>query len=142
MFRAFICFLSLTIAAPLHADVPQPLRDSQFSSYDDYAVYVDHMVMTRQFSPLIQSLGGRNRFTSEQLAATEAQLQSRFPNDFTNRAVVKRVDLGGGFRQEMRAYWEGGRYAWYFALLHERDDTLVVLRFFLNQSATPVFAAF
>lgn len=142
MIRALSCIFTLAAAAPLVADVPQPLRDSQFSSYDDYAAYVDHMVMTRQFATLVQTLGGQGRFTPEQLAATEAQLKGAYPQDFTGRAVVKSVDLGGGFRQEMRAYWEGPRYAWYYALVHQRDDRLMVLRFFFNRSATQAFAAF
>lgn len=117
-------------------------RDSVFVDYDAYADFVDSHIMTRDFIPLIQTLGGRDEYTIEQLQGIRNQLLGAWPNDFTGKSVFRQEDLGGGIRQEGRVYWTGEYYAYYYAVLHERDDELVVINFYLNTSITEIMARF
>jgi hypothetical protein len=39
---------------------------------------------------------------------------------------------------ESRAYWTGEQYAYFFALLHDREDGLVVINFRLNSSVDAI----
>lgn len=118
-------------------------RDSHFASYSEYTEFVDGHIATRDFIELIQVLGGRDEYTIEQLQGLNTRFQSIYPANFTARAVVRKVDLGEGFRQEMRVYWNGaGGYLYFYALLHDRPDALVVLTFTLNSDVSKVLAEF
>lgn len=138
--RIFICLLFLLL--PLTASAQQ--RDSFFDSYDDYSRFVDSRIMTREYVELIQVLGGRDEYTPEQLNGINQRFLNIFPSDFTSRAVMRKVDLGEGFHQEMRAYWGGGNtgYNYFYVLLHSRDDGLVVLNFSLNSDVSKIMAHF
>lgn len=118
------------------------VRDSVFASYEDYARFVDEKIMTRDFIPMIQVLGGRDEYTAEQLAGLNAQLMSALPVDFTGVTVFRENDLGGGVRQEGRMYWTGEVYAFYYAVLHDRGDEVVVVNFTLNTSITEIMSRF
>lgn len=118
------------------------VRDSVFASYDDYARFVDEKIMTRDFVPLVQVLGGRDEYTAEQLAGVNAQLLNAMPVDFTSVTVFRETDLGGGVRQEARMYWTGELYAFYYAILHDRGDEIVVVNFTLNTSVTEIMSRF
>lgn len=118
------------------------VRDSVFASYEDYARFVDEKIMTRDFIPLIQVLGGRDEYTAEQLAGVNAQLLSALPMDFSNVTVFRETNLGGGVRQEGRMYWTGELYAFYYAILHDRGDEIVVVNFTLNTSVTEIMSRF
>jgi len=137
--RIIISFLFLLL--PLAASAQQ--RDSFFDDYEDYARFVDSRIMTREFVELIQVLGGRDEYTIEQLENINQRFRSRFPSNFTSRAVIHKIDLGGGFSQEMRAYWgNNDSYNFFYAMLHSRDDGLVVLTFTLNSDVSKVLAEF
>lgn len=125
---AVICL----VLGPTLAKAQDNLPDSLFASYDAYAEFVDKMVSSRQFVPFIQKMGGRDEYTAEQLGEIEQKLTSIFPSNFTSRTVFREESLGGAIRQEGRAYWNGARYLFYYAVLHERGDALVVLNFSLN----------
>ncbi|MFK7755166.1 MAG: hypothetical protein AB8B51_21790 [Sedimentitalea sp.] len=119
------------------------VRDSVFTDYAEYDAFVDKSIMTRDFVALVLQLGGRDEYTPEQLAATKDQLGRAFPVDFTDATVFRRIDLGGGFSQEARAYWTAnGRYAFYFAFLHQRDDGLIVMNFNLNSNPQAIMDNF
>ena len=60
----FFCFI-LIFLLPVSAMAQQ--RDSIFSSYDSYQTFVDGRVANRDFISLIQTLGGRDEYTKEQL---------------------------------------------------------------------------
>ncbi len=117
-------------------------RDSVFKDYAAYESFVDLHVQSRDFIPLIQALGGRDEYTPEQLNGLNGQLLGAFPVNFAHRTTFREEDLGGGLRQEARAYWTGESYAFFYALLHERDDALIVLTFQLHSSPSQVLAKF
>jgi len=126
---------------PLVASAQQ--RDSYFDDYQAYSKFVDSRIMTRDFIELIQVLGGRDEYTDAQLQGINHRFLSIYPSDFTSRAVVRKTDLGDGFRQEMRIYWgKGTGYNYFYALLHDRSDGLVVLTFTLNSDVSKVLAEF
>jgi len=133
-------WIALAILIPLGAQAQQ--RDSVFASYDEYSTYVDRMIMNRDFIPFIQTMGGRDEYTPEQLAGVNRQLMSVFTVDFENSAVFRAEDLGGGMRREARVYWSGETYAFFYAMLHQRTDDLVVVNFNLNSSISDIMADF
>ncbi|MHA6261900.1 hypothetical protein ACXYMO_01750 [Arenibacterium sp. CAU 1754] len=99
--------------------------------------------MNRNFVELIQVLGGRDEYTKEELDGLQRQFLAVYPTDFSDSAVTKVTDLGSGFCQEMRIYWnENTSYTFFYALLHDTNDHLVVLNFLLNSSSTPVLDKF
>ncbi|MBM1570354.1 hypothetical protein JQU68_19320, partial [Sulfitobacter mediterraneus] len=51
-------------------------------------------------------------------------------------------DLGGGVSQEARMYWTGKSYCYFYALLHQRENDLVVINFALNSNSTPIMDRF
>ena len=136
-------FLSvLILTTMLAALAAQAQDDSVFDSYDDYATFVDTQLMARNFRALILRLGGRDEYTSEQLASNDRNLKNAWPRDFTDTSVFRRVDLGGGLWQEGRVYWTGMQYAYFYALLHDREDDFVVLSFQLNSGSKKIMDRF
>ena len=118
-------------------------RDSFFEDYQDYARFVDSHIMNRDFIELIQVLGGRDEYTIEQLQGINQRFVTLFPKDFLSRAVVRKTDLGDGFSQEMRVYWgNNDGYNYFYALLHAREDGLVVLTFTMNSNVSEVLSEF
>jgi len=118
-------------------------RDSFFADYAAYADFVDSHIINRDFIELIQKLGGRDEYTIEQLRGINGRFLSIYPANFTGRAVTHETDLGRGFRQEMRVYWDGdGNYVFFYAALHERPDALVVLTFNINSDPAKVLEKF
>jgi len=137
--RILIVFLFSLL--PLSATAEQ--RDSFFQDYQDYARFVDSHIMNRDFIEMIQVLGGRDEYTIEQLNGINQRFINLFPVDFSSSAVVRKTDLGNGFSQEMRAYWgNNAGYNYFYALLHARDDGLVVLTFTLNSDVSEVLNEF
>ncbi|MEX0338838.1 MAG: hypothetical protein AB3N11_07345 [Arenibacterium sp.] len=134
-------FIALLLLLVLPLGAQAQIRDSMFSDYESYQNFVDKAVYTRDFGSLIQNLGGRDEYTDEQLAATVGVFLRIFPTDFTSHAVTNVQDLGGGFRREMRVYWQAGGfgYLYYYALLHDRGDDLVVLKFTMNTDVDVIF---
>lgn len=126
------------VAPPLQAQT----NDSEFRDYADYAAFVDRHIMTRKFTPLIQRLGGRDEYTPEELAGNQRQMEGVWPRNFENVTVFNEQDLGGGIRQEARAYWTGTSYAFFYAMYHQRDDKFVVIVFLLNSSSKPIMQRF
>ena len=118
------------------------VRDSVFTNYEDYNTYVDEKIMARDFIPLIQTLGGRDEYTTEQLNSVNNQMRSLFLVDFENVARFREEDLGGGMRQEGRVYWTGEQYVFFYAMLHQREGELVVINFNLNSSISAIMEDF
>jgi hypothetical protein len=135
---SFLGAAFIAMAAPLHAQS----ADSEFADYAAYEAYVDRHIMQRDFIPLIQRLGGRDEYTPEELAATQRNMLGIWQADFRNKAVFNRKDLGGGMWQEARVYWTGTSYAFFYALMHEREDKFVVVNFLLNSSSKPIMDRF
>lgn len=116
--------------------------DSEFADYAAYAAFVDDQIMNRDFIPLIQKLGGRDEYTKEELAATQQQMRNIWPYNFRDVSVFNRRDLGGDVWQEARLYWTGNSYAFFYALMHQRPDKLVIVNFLLNSSSKPIMDRF
>lgn len=139
--RSFI----LTTAVALFANVAVAEEvESYFDDYESYSDFVNSQMMSREFTTVIKRLGGSDEYTEEELVATDRQLKNVWREDFTGVTVFRETDLGGGMRQEARAYWSGvGKtYAYYYALLHELDGGIVVLQFNLNSSSSKIFENF
>jgi hypothetical protein len=117
-------------------------QDSIFKDYAAYAAFVDDHVMRRDIAPLVQRLGGRDEFTIEQLNGIQGQFLAAWPRNLTNKTVFGEVDLGGGIKQEGRIYWTGTSYGFFYALLHQQDDQLVVINFKLNTESQPIIDSF
>ncbi len=118
------------------------IADGVFRDYADYEEFVDNRVMQRDFSTLILGLGGRDEFTKEQLAGKQVQMENVWGKDFDNVTIFRKEDLGGGVMQEGRMYWTGQSYAFYYAILHQRENDLAVISFTINSSIKPVMARF
>ena len=117
-------------------------RDSVFADYPAYAAFVDNHIMRRSFTDLILQLGGRDEYTKEQLDANQRQMRGVWPQDFESVTVFNRQDLGGGVSQEGRMYWNGAAYAFFYAILHQREGELVVVNFALNSNIVPIMERF
>ncbi len=125
------------------AAAPAQQRDSFFDDYAAYADFVDSHIVNRDFITLIQVLGGRDEYTIEELQRISNRMMTAYPTNFVGRAVSKQVELDGGFRQEMRIYWNAGTgYLYFYAFLHQRDDALVVLTFTMNSDSAKIFERF
>ncbi|WP_238366616.1 hypothetical protein [Mesobacterium pallidum] len=135
-------FPLLALCLPVAALAQEAERDSLFADYQDFRAYIDSHMMQRDFIPMIQRLGGRDEYTMEQLSQVNTQLLTAFPADFTDVATVRSIEMAGGFREEAYAYWNGLSYAWFYALLHERADDLVVIQFNVNSNASIVLDKF
>lgn len=135
---AYAALAASALCAPAYAQE----RDSVFTNYADYEAYIDKHIMARNFVPMVKALGGRDEYTPEQLAQVNRQLMGAFPVNFQNKTVYRKEDLGGGLSQEGRAYWTGESYAFFYAILHDRGDDLVVLQFALNSSASVINGKF
>ena len=134
-------YLLVLLALPTLSTAQQ--RDSVFASYEEYANFVDSRVTGRQFIELIQVLGGRDEYTPEQLRGADQRFRAIYPHDFRHGTVTKQTDLGNGFGQEMRVYWDDGTgYIYFYALLHNRGDSLVVIKFTLNSNVDKVLEKF
>lgn len=116
--------------------------DSLFETYADYSDYVDKMLYAHDWKPFVQRMGGRDEYSPQELDKIAADFNGLFPKPFTQRTLFREVDLGGGIRQEARAYWGGGRYLFFYAIMHERDDALVVLNFSMNTRVDSIMGKF
>ncbi len=118
-------------------------QDSRFDSHDAYVRFIDDKIMSRDFIPLITEMGGKDEYTPEQMNAANARLLTAMPFDFVDTALIKTVDLGNGFSQEMRAYWNNrSSYVFFYAFLHQKADELIVLKFNLNTNSEKIFDKF
>ncbi len=137
----YILYLTLFLL-PCFASAQQ--RDGHFADYAAYDSFVTTAVTTRNFRDMVQVLGGRDEYSPEELTEAVTQLMSLFPMDFTHAAVIRAVDLGNGFRQEARVFWSQpqGQYFYYYAVLHQRDDALVVLTFSANTDIDRIMELF
>lgn len=138
MLRTAMIVLALITGTAATAQV----RDSVFRDYEDFDRFVDQEVMNRQFTNLILTLGGRDEYTPEQMARIDGDFQRLYPQDFQGKVIFMAEDLGGGMRREARGYYRGDRYVWFYVIMHQRDQELVIINFRLNSSIKPIIEAF
>jgi hypothetical protein len=118
-------------------------RDSLFKDYNAFSNYIDREVKRRNWVPMIQKLGGRSRYTQQQLQGIKIQFDTLYRQDFTHVEVFNRRDLGGGLWEEGRIYWRDvDSNVFVYLLLHEREEGLVVIRFSLNSSPEKILSQF
>lgn len=117
-------------------------QDGIFRDYAAYSEFVDQHVKQRNFISLILGLGGRDEFTDEQLDITQREMVNVWRSNFDEMTFFRQEDLGGGISQEGRMYWTGKSYAYYYALLHQREDELVVINFTINSLIKPIMERF
>lgn len=134
--RILLAALACVVAVPLHAQE----QDSVFNSYDELRSFIDTRLMGRDFVPVIQTLGGRDEYTTEQLAGINSQFLGIYPRALENAAVVMRDDGLNGFRREVITYWTGVSYLWFYLFLHETSDRIVVVNFSMNSNAEPILS--
>lgn len=133
-------FILTALLLPVLASAQQISFFPTFAAYEDY---VDGQVMSRDYIPLVKRLGGGDEITDEQLGNLQRQFDFIYQEDFENVAILKTVTLENGFEQEARAYWTDlTGYLFYYALLHRREDGVVVIEFVLNSSVKAIMARF
>lgn len=136
-----LLFALLFFVLPMSAFAQQ--RDFIFDNYAAYQNFVDTKVASKDFGTMIATLGGRREYTEDQLVNLDRQFKNIYKNEFVGGAVTKSIDLGNGFRQEMRVYWDSGLgYLYYYAMLHDRGNVLVVLHFSMNTDVEKVLSKF
>ena len=136
----FLLFTLLILCLPQLAAAQE--ADSQFADYRAYDAYVDKMITTRQWVDFVTHMGGRDEYTAEDLAKIEEQFNRLFPRNFAARTIFREDDLGGGMRREARAYWGAGRYLFFYAIMHQRNDMFVVLNFTLDTKVEAIMNKF
>lgn len=134
----YTALLCLMMAAP----AAYAQDDAEFKDYATYETFVQTQIINRNFAELIVGLGGGDEYFPAELAEKDIQLKKVWQRTFTNDTIFRREDFGGGISQEGRAFWTGRQYLFYHALLHQRDDKLVVLNFYINNSARKVMERF
>lgn len=115
-----------------------------FENRAAYESFIDSQMKARNFSDAVHKLGGGDEYSEQELTAIADQLRAYYPQDFTHAAILRSAELGQGFRQEARAYWSEpeGRYLYFYALLHQRDDALIVLSFSADTEADVIMGKF
>jgi len=134
IFRSILVCIVFLAAQPAAAQQ----QDSVFASYAELRNFVDSKLMARDFIPVIQSLGGRDEYTTEQLAGLNQQFLGIYPKDLENAALVRHVPGDNGFSKEAITYWTGTSYLWLYLFLHQREDDIVVINFTINSNADRV----
>ena len=120
-----------------------PVLAQEFSSYEEYQSYLDKKMKNREFSTVIKDFGGADEYTEQELTRIQTQLRDIVPFYLTDARMLKQVELENGFSQELRAYWnDKNSYIYFYALLHERDDDLLVIQFYLNTNPEELLTRF
>ncbi|AHM05013.1 hypothetical protein roselon_02714 [Roseibacterium elongatum DSM 19469] len=124
LFSALALVLSLVATSPALAQTP---GSGMFASYEQMRATLDQLMSTRQITQLLTMFGGADEISQADMAQIEGQVRALFPRDFTGNAVMLRQPMGGGFQQELIAYWEGGtNYIYARLLFHTRPEGGVV----------------
>ncbi|WP_136443498.1 hypothetical protein [Pacificoceanicola onchidii] len=128
--RALILALltSFSLSAPLQAQEQQPV----FDSYEDMRRVMDQLIVTRQVQELMVRFGGGDEMTVAQLNDLDATVERLYPNNFENVAVMRRLQHGGGFTQELLVYWTGLNYLYVYVFYHDRGGEVVSINFRFN----------
>ncbi|MCT4558555.1 MAG: hypothetical protein N4A61_10910 [Pelagimonas sp.] len=117
-------------------------EDSLYQDYNVFSDFVGDSVRTRDWPRLIQELGGRDEYTPEQLSGLNNQFNAIYPRGLNDGIVFNRREIGPGLWEEGRMYWTGRDYLYFYFLLHQTDDKLIVLRFNFNSNARAILDLF
>lgn len=134
----FTLLAALMLAAPLRAQTQQPV----FDSYEDMRRTMDELVVTRQVQDLMVRFGGGDEMTAAELNDLDATVERLYPSNFQNVAVMRRLQYGGGFTQELIVYWTGLSYLYVYVFYHDRGSEVVSINFRFNSDFNKVNALF
>lgn len=138
MHRFFlICVALFCFVQPAQAQV----KKSVFESYESYDAFINKTMKARDISAMLTWLGGHS-YKPEEVAQITQNLLRAWPEPFDQGAVFRREDLGNGVWQEGRLYWNEKSYGYYYAILHEREDGLIVLNFSINTNVREIMERF
>ncbi len=124
--------LCLALCLGLLATLPARAQDGTFVSYDAMRAAMDGLLMSRQIAQVMITFGGADEMTPQQLQNLEAQVRQIYTQDLTNKAVLRRVDHGNGFHQEIVAYWTGTNYLYAYVFGHDAETGYVSINFRFN----------
>lgn len=117
-------------------------QDGVFQDYKQLRSVLDPLMKSRQISSVLRQFGGSDEMTPEELAALDERMQTYYKQDFKEVALIKRVDMIKGWRQELLAYWVGYKYVYVYMLLHQRDGEIVSINFKFNSDFDEINSAF
>lgn len=123
---------ALTALALSAAPAAAQMQESIFRDYADMREVLDRLIMTREIEQVMRAFGGSDEMTAQELAGLEARVRGIFPYDFRHVAVLKREDMGAGFRRELYVYWAGTAYLFAIVFFHEREGETVAINFRFN----------
>jgi hypothetical protein len=140
--RRFLTALIITLALPITATAQT--TPGVFTSYDQMLATLDPLMQTRQIVQLLTVFGGQDEMTPQDMTALEIQVRNLFPNDFTNVAVMQRMEMENGFAQELVAYWDDQyNYIYVRLLTHQLEDgTLTALNMTFNSDINVLLPLF
>lgn len=131
-----------TLAISLVSALPATAQDGIFASYDDMRAQLDPLMKARAVDDVLILMGGSDEMTTEQLTGLRRQVESIYSQDFTQIDLIKRNEMGAGWRQELLAYYTGTAYIYVYMLLHIKDSATVAVNFRFNSDFHPMNAQF
>ena len=137
--RIFIVGIWMMLFTALPIEAQSQVQDSIFPDRSAMQKYIWETVRDRKFSDLVLRLGGRDEYTTEQLAGVQNQFGQIYPQPFKEAKQVVDKRLENGFRKEIVSFWRGTSYLWLYLFTHEVDGKLVVINFRMNSRPNPVF---
>lgn len=143
------CVLSLCLAVPAIAqstgdtagetagttDAPAETKAlTPREAYQQGRAQLDELMKARRIVDAVTIFDPNEAMSRDNLAVIEADLRTRYPDDFEHVALVRSVVLKNGFKQELIAYWTGSNYLYVYLLLHTFDNRTQLLNFAYNSS--------
>ncbi len=125
---ALSLILSLFLALPVMAQH----QNAMFRDYEDMREVLDRLMMNREIEGVMRAFGASDEMSDEQLKNLEIRVRDIFPYDFRHVDVLKRDDMGNGWKRELYAYWGGTAYIYATVLFHERKGELIAINFTFN----------
>jgi len=117
--------------APAQAQDASP--DSIFRDYDHMRSVLDEGMMNRNIVTVMRAFGASDEMTNEELTVLEEQVKRMFPRPLTDVDLMKSVQLGPNWTQELYAYRGGLReYIYALVLFHTGEDAVVAVKFLFN----------
>jgi len=103
-------------------------------AYQQGRALLDQLIMERKIVEAVTIFDPNEAMSRENLEVIEADLRTRYTEDFEHAAVVRSELMRNGFRQELIAYWTGNQYLYVYLLMHTFDNRTQLLNFAYNSS--------
>ncbi|MCA0873393.1 hypothetical protein LCL97_21385 [Seohaeicola saemankumensis] len=140
MIRPFLASLLVigTIAgAQAQTTAPSGSGSAELTPREAYQrgrALLDQLIMERKIVEAVTIFDPNEAMSRENLAVIEADLRTRYTEDFEHAAVVRSELMRNGFRQELIAYWTGNQYLYVYLLMHTFENRTQLLNFAYNSS--------